>query len=71
VAQAVKATRPNVPVVLVTGWGVEVEVDELERRGVDRVLTKPFGFEDVQRVVASFTGAGRPAGPALRKGGIS
>jgi GAF domain-containing protein/CheY-like chemotaxis protein len=65
VAQAVKAARPNVPVVLVTGWGVEVEIDELVRRGVDRVLTKPFGFEDVQRVVASFTDAGAPA---LRKG---
>jgi CheY-like chemotaxis protein len=61
VAQAVKATRPNVPVVLVTGWGVEVEIDEMERRGVDRVLTKPFRFEDVQRVVASFRGTDAPA----------
>jgi GAF domain-containing protein/ActR/RegA family two-component response regulator len=63
VAQAVKATRPHVPVVLVTGWGVEVQVDQLQGHGVDRVMTKPFGFEEVQEVVASFRGPGA-AGPA-------
>jgi GAF domain-containing protein len=60
VAQAVKAARPQVPVVLVTGWGVEVQADELESHGVDRVMTKPFRFEDVQEVVASFCGTGGP-----------
>jgi signal transduction histidine kinase/CheY-like chemotaxis protein len=58
VAQAVKAARPQVPVVLVTGWGVEVQPDEMQTHGVDRVMTKPFRFEDVQEVVASFRGAG-------------
>ena len=67
VAQAVKATRPNVPVVLVTGWAVEAEGDELQGRGVDRVLTKPFRFEDVQKVVASFHGTGGANGPARRE----
>ena len=42
VAQAVKAARPQVPVVLVTGWGVEVQPDELETHGIARVMTKPF-----------------------------
>jgi signal transduction histidine kinase len=58
VAQAVKAVRPQVPVVLVTGWGVEVQADELQTHGVDRVMTKPFRYEDVQEVVASIRGAG-------------
>jgi signal transduction histidine kinase len=58
VARAVKATRPQVPVVLVTGWGVEVQPDEMQTHGVDRVMTKPFRFEDVQEVVASFRGTG-------------
>jgi CheY-like chemotaxis protein len=58
VAQAVKAVRPQVPVVLVTGWGVEVQADELQTHGVDRVITKPFRFEDVQGVLASFREAG-------------
>jgi len=54
VAQAIKAFRPDVPVILVTGWGVEVPADQLRASGVDRVLTKPFGLEDVREVVASF-----------------
>jgi GAF domain-containing protein/CheY-like chemotaxis protein len=57
VAQAVKAVRPQVPVVLVTGWGVEVQADQLHAHGVDRVMTKPFRFEDVQDIVASIRGS--------------
>jgi CheY-like chemotaxis protein len=68
VAQAVKAARPQVPVVLVTGWGVEVPADTLHAHGVDRVMAKPFRFEDVQDVVASVRGAGDPADPAWREG---
>ena len=67
VAQAVKAARPQVPVVLVTGWGLDVPADQLEKRGVDRVMIKPFRFEDVQEVVASFRGTG---GPTQEKGGL-
>jgi CheY-like chemotaxis protein len=68
VAQAVKAARPKVPVVLVTGWGVEVQADELHTHGVDRVMTKPFRFEDVQEVVASFRAPDDPTGPAWHEG---
>ena len=58
VAQAVKAVRPQVPVVLVTGWGVEVQADQLQTHGVDRVMTKPFRFEDVEDIVASVRASG-------------
>lgn len=54
VAQAIKALRPEVPVVLVTGWGVEVPADELRASGVDRVMAKPFRFQDVKEILASF-----------------
>ena len=54
VAQAVKALRPGVPVVLVTGWGVELPAEQLRANGVDRVMTKPFRIEEVQAVAASF-----------------
>jgi FixJ family two-component response regulator len=57
VAQAVKAARPQVPVVLVTGWGVEVPPDDLKKHGVDRVLTKPFRFDDVRDVLAGVRSA--------------
>jgi len=53
VAQAVKAARPDVPVVLVTGWGVELSPEQLRSNGVDRVMTKPFRLQEVLEVVAT------------------
>jgi hypothetical protein len=44
-------------VVLVTGWGVEVQADDLKKHGVDRVLTKPFRFDDVRDVLAGVRSA--------------
>ncbi len=51
VAQAVKELRPDVPVVLVTGWGVELPAEQLRANGVDRVMTKPFRIDDVHAVI--------------------
>lgn len=53
VAQAVKALRPETAVVLVTGWGVQLDPAELRSKGVDRVLPKPFEMMDVFELVAS------------------
>ncbi len=42
VAQAVKARWPQLPVILVTGWGDALEGEQPESRGVDAVLAKPY-----------------------------
>jgi GAF domain-containing protein/CheY-like chemotaxis protein len=72
VAQAVKEARPGVPVVLVTGWGVELSPEQLRAYGVDLVLSKPFRYDDVRTVVSSFrlpaSPAGRPPGGAAGPG---
>jgi GAF domain-containing protein/ActR/RegA family two-component response regulator len=52
VAQAVKEIAPTVPVVLVTGFGVELSAEERETHGVDMVLVKPLKISDVLDVVA-------------------
>ncbi|MER3404638.1 MAG: response regulator [Chloroflexota bacterium] len=52
VARAIKALAPDVPVVLVTGWGVELEQESLAENGVDLLVCKPFRTSDVRRVVA-------------------
>jgi CheY-like chemotaxis protein len=62
VARAVKASRPDVPIVLVTGWGVELSPAELRMHGVDQVMTKPFRLPEVLEVVA--TCRRRPPGAA-------
>ena len=41
VAAAVKALRPEVPVVLLTGWGTRLQAENYKPSNVDRVLSKP------------------------------
>ena len=37
--------------VLVTGWGFQLEEDAATSRGVDLVMAKPFSWDDVEAVV--------------------
>jgi GAF domain-containing protein len=52
VAQAVKEIAPSVPVVIVTGFGVELTAEERQTHGVDMVLVKPLKIADVLNAVA-------------------
>ncbi len=54
VARACKEMRPDVPALLVTGWGVELSQDELAAHGDDAVLAKPLKVAEWRNVVASF-----------------
>ncbi len=59
VARAVKAAAVPAPVVLVTGFGVEVAPQDLQTNGVDAVLAKPLRLADIHRALASLRpGAG-------------
>ena len=51
VVQAVKSRSPDTPVVIVTGWGAQIEGRALHARGVDHVIAKPFSLEDVRDVL--------------------
>jgi len=52
VAQAVKQIAPAVPVVLVTGFGVELTAEERQTHGVEMVLEKPLKIADILDAVA-------------------
>jgi len=51
VARRVKSHAPETPVVLVTGWGSQLEEGSTQARGVDLVMAKPFSMEDVDRAL--------------------
>jgi CheY-like chemotaxis protein len=53
VARAIKEYDPIVPILMITGWGVELSPEELETHGVDRVLSKPLRLDDVLAAVAA------------------
>jgi CheY-like chemotaxis protein len=47
VAQAAKERLPRLPVVLVTGWGDQIDPARLAVTGVDMMLTKPYTLPDL------------------------
>jgi PAS domain S-box-containing protein len=51
VAKKIKAINGKVPIVLVTGWNVEIEDDEKRNNHVDRVIQKPFQLDQVLSAV--------------------
>jgi len=53
VAAACRDRFPTVPVGLMTGWGDQLDPEELARHRIRFVLTKPFVVDDVLRAVAS------------------
>jgi signal transduction histidine kinase/CheY-like chemotaxis protein len=52
VARAVKQVSPQVPVFLITGFGVELTAEERRAHGVDLVLVKPLQIEEILEAVA-------------------
>jgi FixJ family two-component response regulator len=58
VAARLRASRPQLPLVLITGWGDRLDPVDLSRRGIRQVLAKPFQTEQVLRVVADRATAG-------------
>ena len=57
-ARAVRTLHPDVAVVLVTGWGFQLEEGVAHARGVDLIMPKPFSIEEVERALRQ-VGAGR------------
>lgn len=52
VARAVRQRAPGTPVVLVTGWGTDLDPTELAGHTVDFVLPKPFRVAQVHQLLA-------------------
>ena len=51
VAEEIKKINRNTPVVLITGWEIQLEDSELRKNGVDLVVNKPFRVDQLLRLV--------------------
>jgi CheY-like chemotaxis protein/anti-sigma regulatory factor (Ser/Thr protein kinase) len=49
--RSIKARSPETPVVIVTGWGVQIDSRVLLTRGADCVVPKPFSLDDVRQAL--------------------
>ncbi|GAB4210132.1 MAG: hypothetical protein OHK0022_42610 [Roseiflexaceae bacterium] len=48
----IKRVDPDVPTVLITGWGRQYSADEARERGADFVIEKPFDQDTLREVLA-------------------
>jgi len=61
-ARAVRDAAPGLPVILVTGFAVEVSPAELQANGVHSVLAKPINIADVLDAAAAIRPRGEQGG---------
>ncbi len=53
IADQVKALRPEVQVMLITGWVEELDEKKLSQHRIACVINKPYRFDEVQKAIAS------------------
>ncbi len=58
VAAALKTERPEVPIVLLTGWGQRMEAEGEKPEHVDRILSKPPKASELQAALAELAASG-------------
>jgi len=51
VSRRVKEMKKETPVVMITGWGVNFELDKIKEFGVDYLLSKPFKVEQLSKLI--------------------
>jgi CheY-like chemotaxis protein len=52
VGVAVKEMNPRVPVIMITGWGMELNREKMGESGIDLIVSKPFLFDQVTELVS-------------------
>ncbi|MCK4574073.1 MAG: response regulator, partial [candidate division Zixibacteria bacterium] len=57
VAREVIKSRPDVPIVLITGWEVDIDRSRLTASGITQVLYKPFRIEQLTEMIRNLTAA--------------
>lgn len=52
-ARVIKSQRPQQKIMLLTGWGEQLEPEEVKRMGVDFILPKPYQVETVLKTISN------------------
>jgi len=53
VAAQARNLRPGLPVILVTGWGHQLDPEQVRAQGIAGVVAKPYRIDDILKAVAS------------------
>lgn len=63
VARRAAALTPPLPVVVISGWGAQLDDAQLQESKIDAVLAKPFHLDQLRQVVMRVTATSSPARP--------
>ena len=51
-AGVIHETNPDLPIAMITGWGTQLNEDEVALRGIRSLLSKPFHLRDIRSLVS-------------------
>jgi len=51
VSKAIKQRNPDVPVVVITGWGVSPDPNKMKNSKVDFIINKPFQLDQLEKII--------------------
>jgi len=51
VSKSIKQKNPHVPVIVITGWGIDPDPDKLKDSKVDLVINKPFQIDQLEKII--------------------
>ena len=51
VVERIKKLDADVPIIMISGWGLNEEVEKAGRLGVDYILPKPFRLENLGELI--------------------
>jgi len=54
VAKWIKRELPQIPVVLITGWGTNLDEEKVKESGIDMIIGKPFQVNEILETVRLF-----------------
>ncbi len=51
VSKIVKQKKPEVPVIIITGWGLDPDPNKMKDSKVDQIITKPFQIDQLEKTI--------------------
>jgi CheY-like chemotaxis protein len=55
VVASVRAAAPDIPIIMLTGWGQRLQADDDQTPPVDRLLSKPPRLKELRIALAELT----------------
>jgi CheY-like chemotaxis protein len=50
-SEHIKQRKPEIPIVIITGWGAQLGAEDLKKNKVESILTKPFNLDQIKKMI--------------------